>query len=110
MWQLSTAKHCTLMYLCKMVMNEVLECHFTDFMLIRHCLWHNPLFQYHCRHGCHPAVPDVAEKVALQYACSNDCVSCVAQICEAPGTAALTVSFPRKLTTNLKGCTHLCNA
>ena len=56
----------------------------------------NALLLDHCSHGCDPVVPDVAGRVALQYACSNNCGSCVREICAAPGTKQLTVSGTNK--------------
>jgi len=56
----------------------------------------NAILLYHCSHGCDPVVPDVAGKVALQYACSNNCGSCVREIFAAAGTKALTVSGTNK--------------
>ena len=34
------------------------------------------------RYDCHPAIPDVTEKLPLYYACANSCVECVKAITE----------------------------
>ena len=33
-----------------------------------------------CRTECHPAIPDIGQKLPLHYACSNHCAECVSLI------------------------------
>ena len=82
-WYISLHLHWSMLRLCTLLALVCMACA-------------NALLLYHCSHGCDPVVPDVAGRVALQYACSKNCGSCVREICAAPGTKQLTVSGTNK--------------
>ena len=48
-----------------------------------YCVYLHAVLHVHvcmCSNGCHPAIPDVGERLPLHYACANRCTVCIRSI------------------------------